>query len=486
MNRFLVPFLLLTIAIKVAAVLAQGPSPIDGDALGYWNLSSRVLQGDWLMMGEPIAYRTPVYPWMLAAIRWVSPWPLPTLIALQGVLYMATVCITAQLGETITGQPRAKPIVLLFSLPMLSAITFAATMLTETLFIFLLMLHLLSVVCYSEHPTRWRALLVAASFAVLLLTRPIVILMWVADVVFIVVMLWPRKGSPHRSSQPTTGIDGASAPRSRLGLFGHFAIAALTMMLLLSPWLIRNQRLFGKPMLTEFVGRNLWIVTFQDGSGAGLPLPDSTESETLLDCLVEHSESTDTSVPDQWRLTWSVSDALVDSGMSDPEADRLMRSVAKQAVKTSPVVFAQKAVRRVVNFWRTAATDLPPQGDDPGQVPQLTTWDAQWSFVDAALARRWSRWVWGNSILLFAMIMSVGILIWKRPTRWHGVWLAAVLLYFCLVTGILEIPAYRYRIVVEPLVLLVCSMAVTTLLTRDADHTASSATHPVDPATETE
>ncbi len=65
--RNLVTYLLLAATVaKVAAVLALGPASIEMDAMGYWKLSGLVIDGDLFMMGEPIAYRTPAYPWFLA------------------------------------------------------------------------------------------------------------------------------------------------------------------------------------------------------------------------------------------------------------------------------------------------------------------------------------------------------------------------------------------------------------------------------------
>lgn len=62
MRKFLVLILLLLIATKTAAVLLEGPVPIQRDAFGYWKLSALVMQGDLLMLQDPIAYRTPIYP----------------------------------------------------------------------------------------------------------------------------------------------------------------------------------------------------------------------------------------------------------------------------------------------------------------------------------------------------------------------------------------------------------------------------------------
>ncbi len=345
MRLLLVLLLLALTAAKIAAVLLRGPVPIELDAFGYWRLSSLVMGGDILMLAEPIAYRTPVYPWFLAIIRLLNGTTSLWVIAVvQGVLALATVWIAALIAGRITKLPRAIPWTLLVSVPTISAFTFSAAVLSETLFVFLLMLNLLAVLDYAKHGTIARVVWLAVTFALALLTRPIVILLWIPHVIF---LLYIHVRKRRRL--------GKSAP-GRLKLhhrFAHAAIAALTIAVLISPWLMRNQYLFGRPFLTEFVGRNVWVVTFQDGSGAGLDLPQTESGQQLKQRLANVDETGD------WRHTWTVSKALVASGLNDAQADVLMTQVSLDAIKANQQTFNKKAFRRVVNFWRCAG-DRPP------------------------------------------------------------------------------------------------------------------------------
>ena len=72
LRRFLILLLLTLIAIKIAILVGRGPAAIQADARGYWELSSVVMRGDVLMMGEKIAYRTPGYPAFLACLLYTS------------------------------------------------------------------------------------------------------------------------------------------------------------------------------------------------------------------------------------------------------------------------------------------------------------------------------------------------------------------------------------------------------------------------------
>lgn len=445
-------FLLLALTIaKIAAVLVRGPVAFELDASQYWRLSTTVLSGDLLLLSEPIAYRTPMYPWFLAAIRSVTgAYALMTTVIVQGILTFSSILIAARIATRITKLPSAFALTLLVALPAVSALTFVAATLTETLFLFLLMLNTLAVLDYAKYETSGRATWVGLTFALTLLTRPIVMLIWIPHLIFVLWIHFRRRARV-----------GAHAPhRVRLGRrLGHVVVAGFAVAVLISPWLMRNQFLFGKPFITEFVGRNVWIVTFQDGSGAGLELPAGDASEKLQQRLASVGA-------ENWRHTWTVSKALVASGLSDPQADQLMKQICVDAIAEDRQTFAYKAVRRVVNFWRCTATDLPEQGRADGQFFGQKTWLRLAPPIDWAIEYRCSRYLTFNTLLLAVLGGAILVLIINQPTRPYGIWLGMILAYFALVTGILEIPAYRYRMVLEPLFALVLAAAIAVLLSR--------------------
>ncbi|MCG8651097.1 MAG: glycosyltransferase family 39 protein [Pirellulales bacterium] len=437
MRRLLVLLLLIVLAAKVAATLARGPVPIEQDAGQYWRLSSLVMSGDVLMVNEPIAYRTPLYPYFLAFVRLCGgQWALPAIIIIQGLLHLASLFIAAYIAARITKLPAAMTWTLVAALPAVSALTFVATTLSETLFLFFLMLNLLAVLDYAKFNTKGRAIWLGVTFALALLTRPIVLLLWLAHVGL---LLWIDVRRKRRLR------DTATPNRVQLHhRLGHGLIAAAIIFCLAAPWLTRNYHLFGKPFLTEFVGRNVWVVTFQDGSGAGLQLPPTKAGETLQRRLANVGGV------DDWRMTWQVSNALVASGLSDSQADQLMKQVAWEAMSNHRKTFAWKTFRRVVNFWRCAATDLPQQSS-PGDYRQQQTWQRNVPPIDWALRYRLSQSVWGNTALVAVLALATLLLLVNTPTRPYAFWLLLIFSYFAVVTGALEIPAYRYRIVIEPL-----------------------------------
>jgi hypothetical protein len=240
----------------------------------------------------------------------------------------------------------------------------------------------------------------------------------------------------------------------------HLLLAGLIVTGCSAPWMLRNQLLFGKPFLTEFVGRNIWIVTFRDGSGAGLEMPLSGSADQLRDRLNQVDAA------DRWQDTWEVSNALVRSGLNDAAADQLMKKVALQAAQQNKPTFAYKAFRRVINYWRCPATELPSQGKSGGPFYGQQTWRHSSSIIDFALQNRFSQSVILNTWLLSGLAFCVVLLMVNYPTRAYGIWIFTMLAYFSLVTGIMEIPDYRYRIVVEPLVVLSFGSGLAILLSR--------------------
>lgn len=429
--------LTILLAIKISAVLARGPAPIELDALGYWQLGERVLAGDGLLLSEPIAYRTPGYPYLIALLRGVAgQGALISIVALQGVLLLVSTLLSGVIAVRISKLPWAMPLTLAVSLPSVSALTYATTLLTESLFVCLLMVHLIAVLDYERYGTWGRAVGVGLTLALVLLTRPIALLLFVPHGLFLLAVHFRRWRMTRKVM-----TEGRIGIGTRVG---HGLLAAVVTMVVVSPWLARNWHLFGSPQLTEFVGRNVWIVTFQAGSGAAFSLPQSAASERLQRSLGR------VGAEDDWQQTWSVSTALVKSGQSDAGADRLMKQVAWDAIQGDPQRFTWKAFRRVCNFWRCAATDLPQPSTESNPVGQQT-WHSQIPAIDWLLAHRVSQFVWINTLITVILGVATGLLIFNQPTRVYGLWLLMIFSYFAIVTGILEIPDYRYRMVVEPL-----------------------------------
>ncbi|MCA9137303.1 MAG: glycosyltransferase family 39 protein [Planctomycetales bacterium] len=446
--------LVVLLVTKVIGVIMRGPSPMVLDAGFYWELGGSVADGDWLLIQQPVAYRTPAYPWLIGLFRTVFADPLYALVCFQGSLWIATIGLTTAIAIDIFRDSRIAWIIVGVAAVMISSVTYVSTVLTETLFVFLLMLHLWSVIRFTRQPSVLLGFAVGMTLGLAILTRPVAMLLWIADAIYMIISwYWIRDPSSTHLCLRRAKICAA--------------MAVVVTVLCISPWLARNHALFGKVMMTEFVGRNVWIVTFQDGSGAGLNLPDSESTEGLRRQIGDVAWDV-LRADDSWRDTWTVSRALTGSGMDDASADRLMKQIAADAIKGAPITFGKKTLRRCVNFWRTPATELPSQVADLDPVTLESgdlfagqpTWGVKVAPVDTFLRYRCSNWLAGNTLLMMLAAASTMLMLWRRRTRAVGLLLAAILVYFSTVTAVLEIPAYRYRMIVEPIVLLVIALAI--------------------------
>ncbi|MEM6776586.1 MAG: hypothetical protein AAF670_02950 [Planctomycetota bacterium] len=425
-------------ALKLFWIVRLGSPTLELDALEYFQLGKSVADGDVWLEGHPIAYRTPAYPWLIGlCCRWTESSIMAMVIA-QAMLRWLTNVAAGVLAMQLAAPSRwaiwAVPMAMAMSLPTISSPIYVNVLLTETCFTVALTLHLVATLRYIRRPTVGAAMLVAISLGWTILVRPIAMLLWLPHCMHCFAT-WFRNRT--RPVQPTL---------SRWLMLG--CLITLVTSSMLAPWWMRNERLFGERFLTKFVGRNLWIVTFQPESGAGLPIVPTTHSNALLKPMQLTPKAANQMPMDDalqsWRHTWTTHRALIAAGFTDPQSDDQMKQVAMESATASPRPFLWKAIRRIVNFWRTAATDLP--------VAELED--------DAVLTSRWlhrmidarsSQSVALNTSVILIALASLVRLAWIPASRDAAIWVGLILVYFQAITGILEIPDYRYRMVLEPL-----------------------------------
>ncbi len=397
------------------------------DAGHYWQLGHSVADGDWLLRKHVIAYRTPGYPWFLGAVLSLFPGESPQAIAVvQGCLLSATHGLTACIVHQLTYNRRAVIISLLLSVGCMARATWICTILTETLFTFALVLHLWCCVRWILCEKNFRSLsgwAIASGFtyAAVLLVRPVATYMLGVHLIALLVAAFcTHQGCVH---QPWAR---ATAGRWSMSIIWMLVFAIVPLL----PWLARNQQMFGQAKMTEFVGRNIWIVTYQGGAGAGLPLPTSSESKDLLKRLSLQSGVDVT-------RTWQVSGALTQSGLDDVRTDQLMQKVAWQSIQRQPGHWCIMALRRWINFYRCVSDQLPVIG---------------YAWLSHHL------W-WCNLWMLLGTAAVMRGLIHPMKRAWM-IWMVGLVLYFGLITALVEIPDYRYRMIAEPLFVIMMALGI--------------------------
>jgi hypothetical protein len=226
----------LLLRIPVLLLVAANPSraiPI-GDPPGYHQLALNLYERGIYSMsaGEPFlpdASRTPGYPLFLAGVFHLAGPSELAVAAAQSLIHALTGVLIAVLGERLFRSVRIGVIgAALWIIAPLPAV-FAGIFLTEILFIFFFLLLLIA--CTGRGIRH--AALAGALLGVGLLVRPISVVLW-----------------PSLLPALCLGIPIRKAV-ARCGLF------SLIVALVLTPWLLRNQDLFGKPVLSSVQGVNL-------------------------------------------------------------------------------------------------------------------------------------------------------------------------------------------------------------------------------------
>ncbi|HET6422452.1 MAG TPA: hypothetical protein VFG20_02140, partial [Planctomycetaceae bacterium] len=310
-----------------------------------------------------------------------------------------------------------------------SSAGYASVVLTETWFepVFLGLLILLGESLQGRVEFRWWT--IGVLFAVGFLFRPAM----AAMLPVLVVAAWMA---------PTWRVTAR-----RLAILG--GVSAL----LIGPWCARNAIVCGQATPVIFLGRELWVSVYSPGSPAGPPLPDTPEAATILE------KGGDRLNGEAWRHNWTVSTALTDAGSTDAEADRGMRVVAWQGLRRDPLRWVVRCGWRTVDLWRSifsreqAIYGGTPQRTAVGADQILWGTDALRGVrdrcLDASLETRLLPVELGS---LLGLLGVCGLCLHPRLSHW-GLLVALTLGCTAVMTGVLEIPNHRYRLVLEPLLI---------------------------------
>ncbi len=430
--------LLLLEAAKLVWMFSAGPAPLDGDAGFYWKLGEQVAAGDFWMRTNPVGFRTPGYPWFLGAVRFLfgtHAWQ--AVIALQHVAVGVTTALTGWWTFRLTERVALVNVAIFIRVISLANAGYAGTVLTEALFepVFLLLLIRLTTPIEKTTVRHWG--LMGVLFAAAFLFRPAVLALVPAIAVAASAITWP----------PTLKVFRWETGR-RLG------IVLMAGLLLVGPWCARNAVVFGRPVPMIFFGRELWMSVYGPGSPAGPTLPETPEAEQVRQRAAGVVDSP------EWRVNWSISSGLTRSGMNDAEADALMQQVAWQGLQRNPARWVARSVWRSVDLWRTTfSRELFLYGDTDQQTGTGND-QARWGSADRRITRAaWLDACLENRLLMIELGSLLGLLgtcgLWLHPRTARAGWiLAATLLGFGLMTGLLEQPNYRFRMVLEPILII--------------------------------
>ena len=399
--------LLAALAIRLAFVLATPGYELVHDARDYDRHAASLAAGDGYApsLGRPTAFRPPGYPYLLAGVYKLA--GVDTRLDPEGILAARltgvllgtlTVALIGVLAAQLWDR-RAALVAMALAAVYVPLILVGAAVMSETLFVTLLLATLVAGMAHrrSRHRYRWAlfagvlaglAILTRANAAVLLL--PLGLAVWDAR------------------------------PRFTLRALGPPAALVVTAILVVTPWTVRNQVVFGTfvPVSTQ-VGSAL-AGTYNDQARTDEENPASWRS-------VRH-------IPEYDRIWASV------SRRSEPELDHELRDIAKRYIAQHPGYVAE------VGWWSTARmldlTGLKWSRHTMGTIGIEPRW------ADVSVACFWA----------FALLALAGAFTRRARQAPLFVWLVPVLMYLSVVFLVVETP--RYRTGIDPFIVMLAALAL--------------------------
>lgn len=232
------------------------------DSYGYWQIAENILNHGCFSMSEslplePDHTRTPLYPLFIGALRGVG-FGSATIVFVQVLLSSATCILVISLTHKLVGS--WKPAILAGAILAVDipSIVLSNCLLTETLFTFVLTLSILELIIYFKQGERMFQLFSSGVLMGLsVLCRPIAFLL----PFFIIILFF------------------LFSKETKINIIGKTTVYLVFCFLVVSPWLIRNQLVFGSPFLSTIGYQNL---LYYRAAGAyaveqGIPLSRAQE-----------------------------------------------------------------------------------------------------------------------------------------------------------------------------------------------------------------
>jgi 4-amino-4-deoxy-L-arabinose transferase-like glycosyltransferase len=436
--------------VKTVAFIAAGQSPPVSDALVYWYDGGRIAAGDWLLLrDEPVVERTPGYLLFVACFRATCGARAHAMaIVAQQLLLLASVVVTCWVCWRLNKTKTSVLLALVCCAPCMSSHGVAVYLLSDTLLAFTVTLCIAAAVAWSQLPSVGRALAAGAVLGVAILIKP------VAQYAWIPLGMWMVLCS-----------HGDTTKARRLV---HAACMSAAAMALTAPWMIRNEVYFGSPFLSKILGPTLWWACYTGDPASRidppLPFTDGPATQAVLRAV----PSVDP------REAWEVRKALMrQAKFSEIAADDLMLAAAKEGISAYPWRYGLSRCVRAVWFWVTPNGTYRPltgrfeisrgvcdvvAGNQDAKCEPLAgqvTWQSEWYFEQGLLNYLWFPHPLIYGIAGVAVFLGLAMLLRVSRHRVSALLLASWLGYFALTCALATRPEYRYRMILEPTMIIV-------------------------------
>ena len=257
---------------------------------------------------QPTSFQEPLYPVVLAIVyKLFGNGNYMAAYFLQAILGAVTVQIVFRLTENVFGLWTAILAAGIASLypPLLF---FGRLLMTDTLFILLLMITVSSALLSTKRAPGLSDLATGLFIGFGVLTRSVMLAILVLLIVFHAWLTWQRKLSANRLAIRTF-------------------LLIVPVLLVITPWTVRNYRVHDTFILVSTkLGYNLYFYNYPSNdyrfNERAVPFPDV-------------------------------------SNLQEPERERLLRSTGLHFIRSSPTTFAKFALLKFLDFWRP----LPSEGN---------------------------------------------------------------------------------------------------------------------------
>lgn len=439
-NRPFLAIFLLALLVRLVNLVLLGPMPAtffaQDDAARYWEIGRLIVStgqiaydhNGWL---EPATDVMPLYPLLLALVRWMFG-DLPLVVVVIQALVDAGSCVAIAALVSMIG-PAAGRVAGILAAFSLNLVIHSSQILTDTLFVFFISLLLLSGARYLREPLPRRALAAGIAAGLAMATRP------VAGGLVLVGLLLIAGGAWYRGRRPW-GI-AALALLYALAAFGGIA-----------PTLARNSLEFHQLSLTSQGGHHLalWIYPMVRQRADGTPFQQSV---------------------DEMQAAYEA--RLAARGMNardsnDFQLSAIKSELAREKLAELPLSAYAKAWAEgmAVNLLSPAVMLDPRMRALPKpsfyQTPGMTLMERAeaYLFHDAGLYQKLV--VAGLALTIpFFLLKIFGLALLARRHPGLALLAVGVLAYFLVVNGPVATP--KYRLPMEPVLIALTALALVEL-----------------------
>lgn len=409
---------------------------VDTDA--YWRLAENVAQGAGLVVdpqAPATAYRPPLFPILLGGIVRVFNDPLLGMGILNAVSGAVTILLTIALGCHLgLGQwGRLIPGLLVAVDPLM--LRYCSQTMTETFFTMLLLFWYFSLIRWKEAEFSQKAkesfrfaILTGFLFGLTVLTRP---------------TLWPVVGF----------LGLACLGRVHWQNSRPVLLCCFSTLLVVMPWVIRNQLALGSPILmTTHGGYTLLLGNNPSFHKAVIGQPWGTAWRGEPDV----EESINQSV---W-LSQLQAEMKAQGIEGEIAQDRWMSKRARDNIFSDPVLFLRSAGRRMMRLWA-----LAPMGPAATGVSPILWWGVA---------------LFSGILITAAAVGTLRLLLLEKHQLLGSVWfpVLAIVLTFCCV-HLFYWTNTRMRLPIEPFLAMLAMRAITSEASCQAGRTRHSTAQPL-------